>query len=246
MKGTQRTSAFASVLFVAGLAIVILGLLALAPYLPGGSRVFWFVAADVIVLYLLVFSPLVMGERVSDLTGGRIVSLGIYWYAVGAYALLTAFVLFSVCTSVRPPLMIYIVLQLAGLFCVALAAFFGDAAHGQVEEVEAIQEQQLSSVRDLRATSEQLAIAVSQIDTTGNTALGELATATERIADDLRYLTPVQTQQAVLLERRIQSDLDTLMAQTGHGDPTMIDVPGACDVARDALSLIARRKALRN
>ena len=246
MRGTQRSNVLAPILFIAGLAIVVLALILLAPGFLAGRDAFLFVAVDAIVLYLLLFSPLLVGEHINDLTGGRIVSLGIYWYAVGAYALLSATLIFITCTSLNPPLKLFVILQAVGLFGVGFAAFMGDAAHGQVEHVEEMQAQQLSMVRDLRSSSEQLAITVAHIGATDNPAMEELVKATERIADDLRYLTPVQTQQAALLEQRIQSDLNTLAAGLGYADPNMIDVRGACDVARDALLLIAQRKALRN
>ena len=244
-KNDRGFSVIAFLLFVAGLGVLALALYLLIPFSHANAFAAAFTVVDLIVLYLLLFGPALIGDRISALTGGRIVSLGVYWYAAGVYALLTIGIVVCVNVMPRVPIEPFIVLQLVALLGVLFAAYMGDVAHGHTIAVERDEKAALSNIESLRASSSQLTITIRHLDTSSIPAWDDLVQMTERIAEDLRYLTPSQDLSASILEDRIMSNLSSISANVSSRSATAQTAEASCNVARETIRLLEQRKTMR-
>ena len=242
----NRLGAFRIALFVFGLFVVVMALLLLIPYGPDRSAVALFTTVDAVLLYVILLAPLLMGTEIMRLTGRRAVSLGIMWRAVVPYAVLTlVLVLLANCMD-QPPLRLFMVLQLAAVFALALAVYFGQAAEAHIEDVRHHETAVHSSVERLRATSERVVVTASHLDSAGIPDYDELMGDLERIAEELRYTTPVHTPEAAYVEDQIAERLDWLEGCMRGGDFGLVQARNARNVTQDVLLLIEHRRILRN
>lgn len=234
------------VLFFFGFAVLLLGLTVVLRAFSVGTSLAVFTLADFAVLYILIFGPLLLGHRIEELTGGRIVSLGIAWRGVVLYALLTIVVVCVAYSMSDPPLMLLSVVQLMGLFCFALYSYFGQITYEHISRVEEAQAKERASIDRLRDMSRQLSAQVSGLDSGHDVGADGLVSLIVRIEKELRYLVPVQTAEAEGLENELGDCLSLLSARVATKDPALLSAEQTKDLARDALSLIAQRKALYN
>lgn len=232
-------------LFVLGLCVVVLALVALPTRAFADPMVLMFTTIDAVALYVVLFAPLLVVDRIQDLSAGRIVSMGIVWRATVPYALLSLGVMYMANTMARPPLALLCAVQLAGLFGLALALFFGGEAEEHIQDVEHHEVIVRSSVTRLRGKSEELVAAAAHADLSQEDDTRELAVLVGRIADELRYMTPVQTDEAMGLERHIAANLERLQACI-HSDMGGAEVADAKRLAKDTLATIAQRRAMHN
>lgn len=232
-------------LFIFGLCVVVLALVALPTRASADSAVLLFTTIDAVMLYVILFAPLLVVERVQELSEGRIVSMGIVWRATIPYALLSLGVMYGANSMPHPPLALLCVVQLAGLFGLALALFFGGAAENHIGDVERHEVMVRSSVSRLRGKSEELVAVATHAGLSQADDTQELAVLTGRIADELRYMTSVPTDEAMGLERHIAANLERLQACI-HSDMGRAEVTDAKRLAEDTLVTIAQRRAMHN
>lgn len=246
MANRSYSIAFRVTLFMVGFAVLLLALFLLLPFSLGGMGARLFTVVDAVGLYVLAFAPFTLPWRISDLTGGRIVSLGIYGRAVSLYAILTFVVLVFANTSMYPPMRLLIIVQLLGVVGLLLALYFANATSEHVEEVAQVELGQRLSVDRVRVAAERLDTRVAGIDRSRSSAHDELAREAARIADDIRYLAPSNEYDAQRLDSQIESEVLVLCDQTGRGDLTTEDAAKACVLARDITALVAERKLHRS
>ena len=232
-------------LFVFGLLVLVLGLIFLMPHPPAGAPAGVYITCSLIALYALFLGPLLAGDSIGGLGGGRVVSLGIYYKFLVLYALLTVVLAFFAVTGVGPSLTVIVVIQLAGLFGLAIGAYMSFSSAQQIAGVKQQEAGMRSSVERLRATSQRLSIQASHLNTQDRVQ-GEIARATNRIAEELRYLSPLHTPEAFALEEQIASYLDALLASTSNSDMSSVAAQESLGYAQSALQLIEQRKAMRN
>lgn len=232
-------------LFAFGLVVLVLGLILLMPHPPAGAPAGLYVTCSLITLYALFFGPLLVGDSIEELSGGRTVSLGIYYLFLGVYALLTVVLVYYAVTGVGPTLSAIVVIQLAGLFGVAIGAYMAVSSGQRIADVKQREIGKRSSVERLRATSQRLSAQTSRLDTQDQIQ-GEIVRTTKSIAEELRYLSPLHTPEAFALEEQIASYLDTLLASDFNSDMSSVAAQEALGYAQSALQLIEQRKAMRN
>lgn len=242
MAGKNTSAAIKVALFLAGVLVLALGLILLMPRLPLGTSIF--IAVDAIMLYALVLGPILFNDALADVTGGKVISLTIYLKAVAVYAALTIGVIYVLLTVPMPPISFLVVLQLAGLVGLGFVTFLSLSVSQQVEAVAQAEAGVRASVDRLRATSQRLATQASYIQVQ-SAQERELVNGIQRIADELRYLSPVHSPEAFTLESQIASYLDTLLVRVQDG-MTPADVSAALQDVRGALAVIDQRKNLRS
>lgn len=233
-------------LFVFGFCVVVVGVLVLLPYGNATAAASVFTMVNATVLYLLVFGALALGESVHELTAGRIASIGVIWRGLIPYALLSIGTMYLANASRTPHLDILCLVQLAGAFGMALSFLLGKATEEHVSDVERVQTAQLMPMQRLRSKAGRLVIAAEQANASDGTTYGELASLLRRVEEELRYTTPVPTQEAAWMEERIAGRLDDLSTRLEQADMGPAGVAQACGEARELLGLIAQRRALRN
>ncbi|MDO4537546.1 MAG: hypothetical protein Q4B54_05240 [Coriobacteriales bacterium] len=140
------------------------------------------------------------------------------------------------------------VLALVILLAIAVAVLVANRVMGHVESVEAAQDEQLAPIEDLRASSQDVAAWAKRLaaDDPRNSSRAELAQCAERIAQELQYLSPVQSAEATGMQNEIGRnlfDLGTVLRTHEFGQQELLY---AQQLARDTEFLVGRRKSLRN
>jgi len=230
-------------LFAFGLLVLIAALLLLRGYEDVATDVFLFTSIDAIVLYGVLFGPILAVEQLRFLTGGRIVSAVMALKATLPYAVLSVALMFLANMPGHPPNPLLWVAQLALLFGLCLALHFSALTSAHIESVEKGERRRRASVDDLRSSATQLALAASCLDETDDAARG-LADLTERISEELRFLSPSADPKALALEDRIASHVASLADQVEGGRLSPAQARDATQVSRETLALIRQRKAL--
>lgn len=243
MNNSQLSQIVRTILFAAGFGITLMAIILLAPFSPN-SQAGTFVAVDLLMLYVMVFMPLLMGAQLERLSGGRIVALGIYWYALAAYAALTLFLVYLANTSSDVPVRILVVLQLAAMFVLMFATYLSSVTHGHIDTVEQASQNQRVSIEWLRTLADQLRLSTSQLAGLNIPRAAELTEITASIAEDLRYLSPVSNATAVSLENSIAANLDMMLQLTETSDIGTQTITQACEMGLQTKGLIAQRKAV--
>lgn len=246
MNRDNGTLALRLALFGFGLFVLVLGLILLLPSQPTHPYVQAFVAVDALLLYGVIFSPLVMGDRIADLTDGRIVAGGILWAAIVPYALVSLGIMGYAIATPFPRLSVLIVAQLVAVFLLMLAIGISMRVSSHVQDVNRVETGVRTSIERLRATSEQLALLSSQAHMPDGAAREDLIATMARISEELRYTAPLHTPEAATIEERIAMNLDVLMARVSAAELTELQVREASRIAHDTLTLVAERRMLRN
>lgn len=245
MNNSQTSQIVRGILFAVGFGITLLAIILLAPLSPSSSAG-TFTAVNLLLLYVLIFMPLLMEEPLAKLTGGRIVALGIYWYAVAAYAALTLFLIRMANTGSDVSIRLLFVVQLAALFALMLTAYMSSVTHEHVDAVERAGKNQRVSIEWLRSLADQLKLEASQLAGAGMPRGDELAALAESLADDLRYLSPISNATASSLENSIAADLDSMLRLIDTTDVGYQAIAQACDIGFQTKKLVAQRKAMLN
>ncbi len=235
------------ILYVFGVVILVVALVLLLPQALSLATAVY-IAVSAIVLYLLVFTPLVFGDNVRELTGGRIVASGIFWLVTIIFAVLSIVGMFVALAIPQPPLALLVVLQLVGVFGVAVALLVSGGTEDHIASVGREEDALLSPIETMRATSQDVAMRARHLanDDPSNPARARLAQSTAAIAEELRYLTPVQRSDANSMENGITQHLSALDATLRQPELGQRELVEACNLANDTELLVARRRALRN
>lgn len=233
-------------LLIAGLCIVVLSMLLLSPEIARDQNVVVFTASDVVLLFCVLVGPMLSGESIEEFTAGRIVSTGILFRATIPFAVCTAALVTYANIVPNPPLKLLVVAQLALTFVFVLWMYFGMLTSAHVEGVAQSEQALKYSVEALRASSQNLAVDSSRVDFSQYPRLESLSESIVKIAEEARYLTPVASTEAANLEQQIGSCLASLNAWYAVGDFTVPRIQEAEKLAYETLTLIYKRKSLRN
>ena len=245
MNGRGTSLALRVLLFALGMVVLVLGLMLLMPAAPAGGPAYMFISIDTLVLYALVFGPLLATDLIGELTGGRIVSMGMYYKALGLYALLTCVLIVCAATVSWLPLGALVVMQLLGLFGLVLAVYFGMVSANHIDDVRLYEAGTRGSLDRLHATSRRLSAQVAHLNTE-EAGVSELVCAVESVNEELRYLSPLHTPEAYALEEGIAQCLDALVAATANETLDRAAMEESLANARKASVLIDQRKSMRN
>lgn len=204
------------VIFVAGIVVLGLAFALLSPLFERMIPEYIFACVSVSLLYLAVFLPLLLGSA-----RGGIASLAaaaaVYWKGLAAY--FTASVVAIVLAFTFLPLVISIVIQLVALFVFVIWVCLALVAKGHIESTARDEDIKMSGVSALRSKASRLAALAAGLEK------GDSMRATaEKIAEDMRYLSPGNTAEAQDMERSMLAALDTILTDSyfisGEKGPT--------------------------
>ena len=237
-----------AVLFAFGMLVLLIAFIFLIPFASSNSAARVFATIDAAVLYTLALGPVLLGGVFEALSSGRKVTPSIGFAGVGMwiYTPITLVVIALLVGQKDPPLSVLLIVQLVALFVLCTALVLGTQVSDQVEAVEAAEQTVLAPIADMRRSAEQLAITVSEKSLPEGDASRQLVQDARRLADELAYLSPSASQETVSLEKGIQSHISAALACLGDDEVEPHQVQNASKLVHDALTLLARRKAIRN
>ena len=246
MSHPNHSLALRVVLFVIGLAILVTALFLLLPYRTINGSAALFTTVDAIVLYAVIFAPLLMDWDKDTLAVGKVASMGIVWRAIVPYTVVTLMVLYYTNSMPYPPLKLLLVVQLVAAFGLAIALYLARETEAHISDVAHEELAVRSSVTRLRTMADQLVTAAAYLDPQEGGTAKELVTLVDRIAEELRYTTPVHTEEALALERHIATNIDELTARLGAYDFDGTHAEYEVALARDTLVVIGQRRRMLN
>jgi len=242
MSARDSSQAAKTGIFILGLLIVCLAAYWLLPWIPGGIQNRVFVAVDLVALYLVVFIPTMLQPGLGRSSTGRIASWGVMAWGIGLYAAFTLVIVILACTTLFLATRLLIILQLVGVFLLAGVLYFASSARDHADAVESNEATLMRNVEHLRSTAQVAAIDASTLGDDYEQAKQKIQT----ISEDLRYLSPVDTDQAYMMEDQIfqaMGDLSNLLYAARSGTARPQELSRKAD---DVLYLVRQRKALIN
>lgn len=191
------------VIFVIGALILILAFLMLSPLFPDKQPQYVFSCISVSLIYLAFFLPTffgpLRGSAASLAASGTVYYKGLTTYTVISVAnIVLAFILF--------PLAVSVVIQCATLFVLLIWIFMAIVTKNHIDSTTQDEEIKKSVVMQLRSRAAKLTAITAGLD-----ASNDVRVHAEKIAEDMRYLSPGNTAEARDLERRLLTMLDAIL-----------------------------------
>ena len=248
MKRQDQSLAMRAVLFVLGMLILMLAFLFLIPFASKSSQVSLFATIDAAVLYTVALGPVLLGGVFEALSSGRKVTPSIGFVGIGTWVYIVASIVVIATLIVHkdPPINVLLIVQLVALFVLGASVVAGRQVSDQAEAVETAEQAALSPIKEARSAAEQLAAKVSAQSLPEGEESRRLVQDVQKLADELRYVSPSTAPEAASLDNGILSHISALSACLGTGDVGPSQVQSASELVRDALALVARRKVIRN
>lgn len=191
------------IVFIFGALVLVVAWILLSPFFPDTQDKFTFSCISVLLVYGLYFLPMFLAPFRGD-PAGIAVSGTVYYKGVSGYTLVSAANIFFLFRFF--PLAVSIVIQCAALFVLLIWAFMALFSKAHVDSSLQAEESKKSMLMDLRDKAKRLAAMTSGLEK--NAPARVLA---EKIAEDMRYLSPSDTSAARDLERRLLAKLDAIL-----------------------------------
>lgn len=194
------------VVFFLGLAVLAVIAVVLAPVFVLRIGAFIFSCISIVSVYIAGFLPVLI-SRFSGQVASVASGMAVYYKAMSTYAVITV---------INVVLLMFMILPIGmsiAIQCVAGFVFFIWAllALMSKEHIDAVQQEEnekKAPVIDLRSKAAKLAAMSSRIDNSS------IRTAVNNIAENMRYLSPGNSDEARDLERRMMVILDTILMDT--------------------------------
>lgn len=237
---TEKKSLFIkSLLFVVGL-----GIIALAWYLFTGAEQLTqeqeYIWISIAMMYVIFFCPFFFSEINTKNVSGIIPSLTMVW--LGVIVLITISIGMTVCVAFHVvQIRIAIVTECVLVFLFAIDSYFGYFANSHVQNVEQQEAQALSLIKQMRSSLDLLVLKSSSLNETYAAEKKQIAS----LAEDVRYISPVDNAGAVKLEQDI---LGAITVASAACDSTLAGSAGV-DLKKQITALetiIKQRKLLKN
>ena len=237
---TEKKSLFIkSLLFILGL-----GVIAFAWYLfTGGVRMTseqTYLWASVVVMYVIFFCPFFFSSIHVKNLSGKIPSLTMVWLGVivfiGASIAMTITAVYKV-VEVR----IAIVIECVFAFLFAIDSYFGYFANSHVQNVSQQEDQALNLIKQIRDSLGMLNLKANSL----NENFVEQKKLISFLAEDVKYLSPVDSAGAVKLEQ----DILGAITATSSACDTLLSGSDGLELKKQLGSLenlIKQRKLMKN
>lgn len=205
------------IVFIFGAVILALAFFLLAPLFVNSPADYCFSCISVSLVYIMYFLPFFVGSMNSDIAT-LAVSGTIYYRGVVAYTVVS--VVNIILTFLILPLPLSIVIQGVALFILLIRIFAALFTKSHIEYATSSEEQTKSLVMELRSKAARLISLTAGLDRSN-----AVRVRAEKLAEDMRYLSPGTTAQARELERKLITVLDTILMD---GALTSVE-PGASE-----------------
>lgn len=211
-----------AVIFGFGVVVLAVAFVLLSPLFELRQSEYVFACISVSLVYLSIFAPILLGS-----VKGQVASV----FVAGAvyYKGMTTFIVLSLAaaglTLTVMPLVLGIVIQCVALFILLVCVFMSIFAKGHIESVQRDEDIKKSTVIELRNRAGRLQAKASVLDSRNSIRI-----SAEKIAEEMRYLSPSDSKDAQELERRMLVALDTILM-----DSYFISGDGSADILEDKI-----------
>ena len=216
----SRLSIAKVIIFVFGLGVLAVIFSLLAPIFDEKQEAYIFACACVSLVYLAIFLPLMLvsarGGIVSAFASGAV-------YYKGLAGFITVSLAAAVLALTILPLGIAIAAECIALFILLICVFASAFAKEHIENVQVNENIKKSVVEQLRSRAGRLKAKAAVLDPHSSVRI-----AAEKIAEDMRYLSPSDSPDAQDIERRMLAALDAILMDSffvsgGSGSAEVIE-----------------------
>ena len=204
------------ILFILGIIVLAFAFTMLAPLFEYKQKQYIFACVCVSLLYLAISIPILLISFKGGIAGTA-VSGAVYYKGLSIYSVVTvadialAFTVF--------PLVIAIVIQAIALFVLIIWLFMAIVSKNHIESSARTEEIKKAPVMELRSKAQRLSALAAGLEKGSS-----IRTASEKIADNMRYLSPGNTRAEHDLEYKMIATLDSIIADSyfvaGGGTPS--------------------------
>lgn len=202
----HKNSVVGLILFVIGIVILALAFVLLAPLFKYFRPQYIFACVSALLLYLAVFAPIAFG-----LPKGGAASIAasgaVYFKGLTIYGVVT--VAAAVLAFKGIPLSIAVVIQAVALFVFTVWLFLAFITKNHIESTLRDEEIKKSPVMELRSKSRKLAALAAGLEKDSS-----IRVSAEKIAENMRYLSPGNTKAEHDLEYKMIALLDSIIADS--------------------------------
>lgn len=197
---SKQLNIFKTILFVAGLAIVGVAFAFFNCPIPeeGLLNIQKFLWAEIVVCYLVFFIPFFFNSITSKTIDTKITSTVNIWISVIIFeivAITFTILAYKEITSIK----ISILVELIFFFVLAIFVYFGYFAGNHIGNVQAQEEKSLSKISELKSAFEMLNLKADM----WSYELNNQKSVIKKLCDDVRYISPVDTDVASKLEMKL-------------------------------------------
>lgn len=233
---SNQLKAFKLIVFILGLAVICAAFLIVNLPLPesgltANQKYFWL---NLVVMYLVFFCPLFFSSISTRNIDEKITPAIGVWISVLVFeivALVLSVSVLAASLSIRTAALVELVL----LFLCAVFVYFGYFSGNHIANVQAHEQALLSKIAEVKSAFEMLSLKAD----TWDGALQEQKEKAKRLCDDVRYLSPVSTEEAARLEQKLV--IAASVVSDSHFTPAELDAKLA-----EIELLIKQRKLIRN
>lgn len=200
----KRTFSLAGlIIFIIGVPVLASAFLLLSPFFLDKQAEYIFSCVCVSLIYLAFFLPVFIGSLRGNIAGVA-VSGTVYYKGATIYSVITAADIVLVFTFL--PIAVAIAAECVALFVLIIWIFMALLTKGHIDNSLRDEEIKKSLVMELRSKSDRLVSMTSVLDKSNT-----LRVRAEKIAENMRYLSPGNSTEARDLERRLMTILDTIL-----------------------------------
>ncbi|MGN1340912.1 MAG: hypothetical protein ACI4WS_11515 [Oscillospiraceae bacterium] len=199
----REISVLGLILFILGIAVLAVVFFMLGPLFEDNSSGYIFSCISVLVLYLAVFLPIMLGLFRGGVATAA-ASGSVYYKGLATYGVISLANIVLALTIF--PLGISIAIQCVALFVFVIWIFMAVATKSHIESTLQDEEQKKSLVMELRSKSGRLSALAAGLDKGSS-----IRVSAEKLAENMRYLSPGNTKEEHDLERRMLAVLDSIL-----------------------------------
>lgn len=191
-------------LFIFGIIIITLGIFMLKDKQEITAQ-FKFFCAMIYMAYCVFFAPLLFNTLHWNSFAEHTPIVVLSWLLMKAFVAISL-ILGVLVYSEKIKIPVACIIEGVVLFIALLFIFVGLCGTDHIQKVAVKEEQLLSKIKTIRAKMQQLSLQASTLGDSYNLQKKSL----EKITEDLRYLSPVSTSEAIALENKILSAIDSI------------------------------------
>ena len=197
---SKQLDIFRTLLFIGGLIIVGVAF-AIVNYpfpedgLEANQKFFW---AEIVICYLVFFVPFFFSSITSKTINTKITSTVNIWISVIVFEIVA--ITFAILTlNEKVSIRIAILVELIVFFFAAIFVYFGYFAGNHIGNVQAQEAKSLSKIAELKSTFEMLNLKTDM----WSYELNNQKNTIKKLCEDIRYMSPVDTDLASKLEMKL-------------------------------------------
>lgn len=197
---TKQLNIFKTILFIAGLAVIAVAFFIVnLPFQEGGllaNQIFFWV--NIALMYLVFFCPFFFSTISSKTIDTKITSTIGIWISVIIFEIVALVFSILVLNKVST-IKLAIIIELVLIFLCAIFIYFGYFAGNHIANVQVAEQESLNKIAELKNAFEMLNLKV-QI---WSDSLSEQKSKVKKLCDDVKYLSPVGTNEVAKLEQKL-------------------------------------------